>query len=313
MRVTPAPWRWEKRGLIFRPDPSRAWMRTHAAVPTPVRLEGARYRVFFSGRDERNRSSVGYFDVDLEEPGIVLAVSTEPVLAPGPTGHFDADGIYAECAVRAGDEIRLYTIGVTTGHTPPLFYAAIGLAVSRDGGRTFTRTRAPIMSRSEVDPCLVTAPFVLQEEGRWRMWYVSGTSWTEEPHGLQSHYHVKYAESADGIAWTREGRTCIGPADRPDGRENNFARLWVVSTGEGYHGWYSVNSGEGYRIGYAESEDGLTWTRLDHLVGLTLSDEGWDSLAQAYPAVVRHGDRWFMFYNGNAFGRDGIGLAVAPA
>jgi hypothetical protein len=30
----------------------------------------------------------------------------------------------------------------------------------------------------------------------------------------------------------------------------------------------------------------------------------------AYPAVVRHGDRLVMLYNGDAFGRDGIGAAV---
>ena len=46
---------------------------------------------------------------------------------------------------------------------------------------------------------------------------------------------------------------------------------------------------------------------------MTLSADGWDAKAQAYPAVVKHDGRWFMFYNGNAFGRDGIGLAIAPA
>lgn len=301
---------WEKRGLVFRPDPSRPWMRSHAAVPTPLQIDGSLYRVYFSSRDDRNRSHVGYFDIDLDAPGRVVAVSPEPVLAPGPTGHFDADGVYAECAVRHGGEVRLYTIGVTTGHTAPLFYASIGLALSRDNGATFARhTPAPIMERSPFDPCLVTAPFVLHEAGRWRMWYVSGTHWTEEAYGLQSHYHVKYAESADGIVWHRTGRTCIAP----EMGEHNIARLWVVPHDGRYLGWYCVNAGAGYRLGYAESEDGLEWTRLDDRVGLELSLAGWDAAAQAYPAVVRHGRHWFMFYNGNAFGRDGIGLAVAPA
>lgn len=312
--VPPRAFAWQKLGLVYRPDPARPWMRSHAAVPTPLALGGSLYRVYFSGRDEHQRSSVGWFDIDLDSPGRVVAESGEPVLTPGPAGHFDADGIYAESAVRVGDEVWLYTIGVTTGHTPPLFYASIGLAVSEDGGASIARrTVAPIVSRSEHDPCLVTAPFVLREDGRWRMWYVSGTSWTREAHGLQSHYHVKYAESADGLDWRRDGHTCIGPTVGPDGRENNIARLWVVPADGGYHGWYSVNSGRGYRLGYAWSLDGLGWTRLDERVGLSLSPDGWDSEAQAYPAVVRHGDRWFMFYNGNAFGRDGIGLAVAPA
>lgn len=309
--TTPAPLAWVKHGLVFRPDPSQPWMRSHAAVPTPLPLAGSLYRVYFSSRDDRNRSHVAFFDIDLASPDRLVAVSPEPVLAPGPTGGFDADGVYAESAIRTGDEVRLYTIGVTRGHTPPLFYASIGLATSGDGGATFVKhTAAPIMARGENDPCLVTAPFVLREEGRWRMWYVAGTAWTEEPHGLQSHYHVKYAESDDGITWRRDGRSCVAPAGP---HETNIARLWVVRDGVRYRGWYSVSGPGGYRIGYAESPDGLSWTRLDELAGLPLSADGWDAQAQAYPAVVRHGDRWFMFYNGNGFGRDGVGLAIAPA
>lgn len=305
------PFVWHTRGLIFRPDSSQAWMRSHASVPTPIQLDGSVYRVYFSSRDGHNRSHVGFFDIDLDAPDRIISAGPQPVLAPGPLGCFDGDGVYAECAVRRGTEVRLYTVGVITAHPTPLFYASIGLATSTDGGDTFHKhSRAPIMSLSEHDPCLVTAPFVMVEGGRWRMWYVSCVKWTQESHGLQSHYHVKYAESDDGISWRRDGRVCItfeGP------HETNIARLWVVRDGDRYSGWYSVSGSGGYRIGYAESADGLTWTRLDHLAGMTRSSSGWDSEAQAYPAVVRHGDRWFMFYNGNSFGRDGIGLAVAPA
>lgn len=307
-----APLAWRKLGLIFAPDTSRPWMRSHAAVPTPLLLEGSRYRVFFSGRDADQRSHVGFFDVDLERPEEILRVSATPVLTPGPLGGFDSDGVYVESALRVGDAVRLYTIGVTTGHTSPLFYASIGMAVSSDGGETFAKhTAAPIMDRSPFDPCLVTAPFVLRDGDRWRMWYVSGVKWAQEAHGLQSYYHVKYAESDDGVRWRRDGRVCI---DFANDRERSIARLWVIPDGDRYRGWYSVNDGRsGYRLGYAESPDGLAWTRMDDRVGIALSASGWDSQAMAYPAVVRHGDRWFMFYNGNAFGRDGIGLAVAPA
>ncbi len=286
-------------------------MRTHAAVPTPMHLAGSVYRIYFSSRDAANHSHVGYFDLDLNQPNQILAASAEPILVPGPIGCYDADGIYVESAVRIGDRIRLYTIGVTTGATPPLFYASIGCADSTDGGTTFEKyTAAPIMQRSACDPCLVTAPFVLNEDGRWRMWYVSGESWTQEAHGLQSHYFVKYAESEDGLIWRRDGRVCLNL----QGDETNIARLWVVPDGGRYRGWYSVGGGRaGYRIGYAESADGLEWTRLDERAGIALSADGWDAAAQAYPAVVKHDGRWFMFYNGNAFGRDGIGLAIAPA
>jgi len=141
----------------------------------------------------------------------------------------------------------------------------------------------------------------------WRMWYASGIKWSRESGGLLSHYHIKYAESDDGVSWRRDGRVCLDFAG-PD--ETNIARLWIVRDTDRYRGWFSSGRAS-YRIGYAESPDALTWTRLDP--GITPSAAGWDSEQQAYPAVVRHGDQWFMFYNGNAYGRDGIGLAIAPA
>jgi len=30
-----------------------------------------------------------------------------------------------------------------------------------------------------------------------------------------------------------------------------------------------------------------------------------------YASIVKHNDRYFMFYNGNNYGFDGIGLAVS--
>ncbi len=300
--------KWKKEGLIFSPDTNVPWMRSHASLPTPLKLEGSRCRVYFSSRDARNRSHVGYFDMDLDDLARPVEVSSRPVLEPGPLGHFDDHGIYAASAVRDGGRVYLYTIGWNPGPTPPLFTAAIGLAVSEDGGVNFRKlSAAPIMGRSEHDPCLVTSPFVMKENDRWRMWYVSGYRWEETDKGLHSHYHIKYAESGDGVQWRRDGVVSL---DHAVPEEKNIARTWVRKGDDGYEAWYSFDRGKGYRIGRAESEDGIQWQRKDENTGIAVSAEGWDAAAMAYPAVIGHEGRQFMFYNGNAFGKDGIGLAV---
>ncbi len=284
-------------------------MRSHAAAPTPIQLQGSIYRVYFASRDSENRSHVGYFDIDLEQPDKVLTVARDPVLVPGPLGYFDDYGVYASCAVWHEGRLYLYTIGWNPGIKAPLFYSSIGLAISYDGGTTFEKLgRSPIMGRSDHDPCLVTGPCVLREKDRWRMWYVSGISW-EWINGVpHSTYHIKYAESNDGISWKRDGTVCI---DTTDPTEANISRTWVIRDGDCYHAWFSSNKGGGYRIGYATSRDGISWTRYPTPGGLELSPSGWDSEAMAYPSVVKHRGRWFMFYNGNEYGKDGIGLAIA--
>jgi hypothetical protein len=76
--------------------------------------------------------------------------------------------------------------------------------------------------------------------------------------------------------------------------------------------WYACR-GETYRIGYAESADGLSWKRHDAQAGIDVSEEGWDSEMIAYPWVFDHGGRRYMLYNGNGYGETGIGLAVLDA
>jgi hypothetical protein len=76
-----------------------------------------------------------------------------------------------------------------------------------------------------------------------------------------------------------------------------------------YRMWYCFR-GPSYRIGYAESRDGLSWRRQDAEGGLLPSEGGWDSEMTAYPFVFDEGGRRFMAYNGNGYGRTGVGLAV---
>jgi hypothetical protein len=74
---------------------------------------------------------------------------------------------------------------------------------------------------------------------------------------------------------------------------------------------FRTDPDQSYRIGYAESADGVTWERLDEQAGISRSESGWDSEMIAYPSVYVHRGRRHLLYNGNGFGRSGIGHAVA--
>lgn len=303
--------RWEKQGLIFRPNSSLYWQRSHAQVPTVDHKPGERTcTVYYAGRTAEQRSHIGRFEFDLEDLRVVDQ-GNEPVLAPGDIGFFDQHGVYPSCVINREGRKFLYYIGWNQGLTAPLFYASIGLAISEDEGQSFKRySPAPIMQRSRFDPCMVTAPNVYRDkDGLWRIMYVSGLKWEEGQSGeLISFYHLKIAKSEDGINWVQDGTVGI---DFSSVAEKNIARPCVLNEDGIYKVWYSyVNPPNKYRIGYAESNDGINWTRKDEEAGLNVSEEGFDSDMMCYPSILTYKGRKYMFYNGNNFGYDGVGLAI---
>ncbi|MGE3510860.1 MAG: hypothetical protein AB7N65_18470, partial [Vicinamibacterales bacterium] len=205
--------------------------------------------------------------------------------------------------VAHADRCFLYYTGWALGVSVP-FYLHAGLAISDDGGREFVRlSQAPLLDRIDTDPFLTASPWVLIDEGVWRMWYVSGSTWQATADRPRHRYRIKYAESRDGIHWQRTGHVCV---DYQSDDEYAFGRPCVVKDGGRYRMWYSVR-GDSYRIGYAESDDGLSWIRLDHEAGIALSSGGWDAEMITYPVVGRDENGWWMLYNGNGYGRTGIG------
>ena len=296
--------RWVKRGILIEPPQELAWAHSHAALPVPHVVGAGRVTVYFSARDDRGRARIGRADVVLDDGAVEPAFVAEPVLDLGELGSFDDAGVTSSCLVEHDGLRYLYYSGWTRGASVP-FYLSVGCAVS-DGG-SFTRvSRGPVLDRNDVDPYLTASPWVLVEDGLWRMWYVSGTGWRLENGRPKHWYHLKYAESEDGIVWRREGHVCV---DYEDEREHALGRPCVVRDGERYRMWFSAR-GDTYRLAYAESRDGLRWNRSDGDVELVGNGGHWDSEMQTYPAVFDVDGRRHMLYNGNEYGRAGIGHAV---
>jgi hypothetical protein len=295
--------KWIKHGLVFTAGGQREWMVSHAANPVAESLGGDRFRVYFGCRDEHNRSHVGWVEMEIGERVRVLALAGEPVVAPGPPGSFDDSGASMGCLVADGRRRCLYYVGWNLGVTVP-WRNSIGLAVSDGEGEPFVKvSRAPIVDRSDVDPFSLSYPWVLREPDRWRMWYGSNLRWGA--HERDMDHVIKYAESADGIHWLRDGHVALG-LEEPG--EYALAHPCVLREEGRYRMWY-CHRGEAYRIDCAESPDGRHWVR-QAVGGLGPSAQGWDKEMAAYPCVFRHRGRLHLLYNGNRYGREGFGLAV---
>jgi len=298
--------KWIKKGLIFVPDGKVEWMSSYASVPVVDHIHGDLYRIYFSSRNSKNRSSIGFIEIDINEPTKILHISNEPVLTPGKIGTFDDTGVWAASIVNFNKKKFLYYIGWNQPKTVP-FRWSIGLAISSDNGQTFTRfSEGPIMDRNPIDPYFVSSPTVIHDENIWRMYYVSGKGWETYNDELRIPYNIRYAESQDGINWERKGIVCI---DFSKEEEIRVARATIFKENEIYKMLFSCAI-ENYRIGYAESQDGITWERKDELAGIDVSASGWDSEMIEYPYLFEHKGKKFLLYNGNNYGKTGFGYAT---
>ena len=296
---------WEKKGFIFNVDGTKEWALEYASIPFVDKINDNKYRIYFSSRNSLNRSSVGYFEWDVNEPKKISNVSEQPILEPGKLGTFDDTGVMATSIVNYNNKKYLYYVGWNQPKTVP-FRWSIGLAISHNNGATFERfSDGPIVDRNPIDPYFASSPSVILDGDVWRMYYISGTGWKKINDEDICPYNIRYAESKDGINWIRNGTISV---DFKNSNENKVARANVFKENDIYKMFYCYAINE-YHIGYAESKDGIKFDRKDHLAGIESSSEGWDSKMIEYPFVLKHNDRKFLFYNGNEYGQSGIGYA----
>lgn len=312
--------KWAKRGLLFDPAAHRLPDGCTSFAQSPQALVFDDFvRIYFSTRrpepNGQYLSYISYIEVD-RELQTVLRVADHSVMPLGELGAFDEHGIFPMHVLRHAGEVRAYTCGWSRRVSVPV-ETAIGLAVSADAGRTFTRVgHGPVMGPAPDEPFLVGDPFVAVHGGRWHMWYIYGTSWVPAgPHeGPARIYKIAHALSTDGLAWTRDAITII-----PDriGHDECQALPTVFECDGRWHMYFCyryatdfrANPARGYRLGYAYSDDLRRWTRDDAAAGIDVSASGWDSEMQCYPHVFWCGEHAYLLYNGNGFGRGGFGTA----
>jgi hypothetical protein len=298
---------WRKLGLVFGPDGSLPWARTHAMIPTPFRLNEDVVRVFVTFCDDAGIGRPGYVDVSARDPLEVIGFSPRPLLDIGLAGTFDENGVLACSVADMGNgRMFMYYVGFELG-TKIRYRLLTGLAISEDGGETFHRySRVPVLERTASELFFRCGPCCVREEARLRLWYVAGSDWTVIDGKSMPVYDIRYAESADGILWPQCGEVQVS-VSHPD--EHGFGRPGVIRKRNGdYRMFYSVRrrSFGAYRLGYAESRDGRNWRRLDDQLNLTVTPGAFDSDAIMYATPIELNGELYVFYNGNDFGRAGV-------
>lgn len=311
---------WKKIGKVFTPQEvsDRPWLKEFAQAPATLVFKDS-VRVYFSCRPpaDTNGQYVSYSAwVDLDRANLfnILAVAENPILSLGGLGEFDEFGTYPVSMTREGGEIWAYYAGWTRCESVP-FNVAIGVAISRDDGKTFKKLgTGPVLSYSPDEPFVLSGPKVRRFNGMWQLFYIAGSKWKLIDGRAEPVYKIRMATSPDGIRWKKLNRNLI--SNRIEEDEAQASPDVFFSNGK-YHMFfcyrYSSNfrgKQNGYRIGYASSTDLINWERDDSKAGIDVSQQGWDAEMISYPHVFELDGQTYMAYLGDQVGRYGFGLAI---
>lgn len=310
---------WIKKGQLFDLSNYKDWGNTHGQVPYFIDIDGNQ-KIFFTSRPPKNAdgSYVSYIhavDVAIHNGDFqVKKLYDKPFLPLGQIGEFDEFGSMPCSVIKHPEknEVWLYYVGWSRKVSSP-YDCAIGLAISTDGGQTFSKyLKGPIVAANATDPFVLGCPRVHYFNNKWYMFYLTGIKWLDFNGKKECFYKLKIATSSDGIEWKRNNKFII-----PERYEDECQTCASVFELDGiFHMYFTYrhsidfrNPERGYRIGYAYSKDLETWERNDEVGNFSVSDTGWDSEMVCYPNVNKIDHKVIMFYCGNSFGINGFGYA----
>ena len=169
----------------------------------------------------------------------------------------------------------------------------------------------PVLTRGSVgtwDDESVFPSRVIYQDTVYRMWY---TGWDG------SFWRTGHATSSDGVNWTKTDGNPVLSQGPQAWESGGSSEAYVIVTPTGYQMWYmGEDFSENWRIGYAASSDGLTWSKINPGGNPILGPGSWYARGPHNPSVLGPDSLggYMMWFQGEPLDHADfqIGFATAP-
>lgn len=287
------------------------WFKKNAMVPVPWKKSDGVIRLFLTMCDDANVGRIGYVDVDIDNPGRILGYSRDPIIDVGELGTYDDNGVVTSCVLEDCGKLYHFYSGYELSKKIP-YKIFCGVAESEDGGDSFRKlNKASILPPIDEELFNRCAPYVRKEGDGYRMFYLgdAGNMWRTDRHGHKvPMYTLKTFHSQSLVKWPLEAGKLVMPFGDDEECGITLPNIWQE---DGlYKMVYSIRRvNSGYTLGYAESENGVTFNRKDEQLEFKGPVGDWESEMMCYAELMTINNRTYMFYCGNHYGIGGIGWA----
>ncbi len=277
--------------------PPGSWEDVHVHSPT-VLYDGTTYHMWYSGSDGLNLR-IGY--ATSTDKDNWTKVAANPVLDLGPPGSWDDDHVYGATVLFDGTTYHMWYHGFD-GLNPRIGYATSPDSIiwTKSGSNPVLDIGPP----GSWDDNSVSHPTVLYDGATYHLWYSAADG---------SKIRIGYANSSDGLTWTKYAGNPVLDVGPPGSWEDNILHCpMVLYDGATYHMWYQGHDDSNYRIGYATSLDRITWTKYAGNPVLDLGPLGsWEDTHVLEPMVLYDGTTYYMWYGAGDGSNSRIGFATS--
>ena len=225
-------------------------------------------------------------------PSSFMRHDANPILSPD--FEWEGDWVHPYSVLRVGDEYWMWYGGI--GGSMP---NSVGLAFSDDGLSWHRYEDNPIfLPRPDAwDSLQLSHLTVIQEDSRFLAWYAG-----DPDNDRYLDFRIGYAESADGISWSRSSEPVIdlGP---PGSWDSHFVVPAAVLHEESeyrmyYWGVSDPNDFRTWKMGLATSRDGLHWQKHAENPIFEGRPDSWEAGVLDMD-IKKVGDVYYLVYQGN--------------
>ena len=290
---------WQ-RSVLVQPKSDKWWMTSHTGAAC-LKWQDEIGSIIIGGRAQDNRSRLGYMEVVLEANALALcSISEEPLLDVGPLGSFYQDGVSYPWRFQQGNVKSLLFTGWR--RTDSGFENHLGLASWDDNENAWVPDPRPIFPDEQFG---TGSACYFEDQNGPGLLVTRFSGWFTSRQRSIPRYAVWIARLASDQLWElREPLKGISVSSR-----QAVARPAVVRT----HGetllWLSLREENSYRLIGGRLE-GQAFIRDPSLDIAPAPANGWDSQMTEYAAPAIALERLVVLYNGNGFGKTGLGVAI---
>jgi hypothetical protein len=283
--------------------------QSHMMAPAPrVIQENGNIEVFIGGWNGLGISSI--YSIELDPISLeYITGSSHLRLFPGIDGAFDENGVFPASIIDDQNEWYLSYTGFQLGTKIP-HYNFGGVATPSLEGKLLERvSMTPILDRADEGLTVragLTGVKLQNAQDEWFSAYAAGSTFEFINGKLRPNYSV-FTQKSNPLHTSKKGHLTVAYSED----EHGVGRPYLLQYKKKVYLFYTRRMRNfSYLPGVSISHDqGKTFERIDsELENVSERILGFDDEMQYFPAPLISQDRLLVFYNGNNFGRFGMGI-----